>query len=196
MKNKGINITSIDTPIGGVSWEITPSTAIEIKRIILLLNSKRILVAPIVDSFNRWGRQTYKDKKEPDYVSRSILEIKEYITHQQIEKAIEDAVAINLLSEMIQACNIFLDSWETFDNIFVDFNRKEQHIILSSSGKKKCDEINTKEYMRIVLYNADVVKGYRKIMQQKTDELIKRFRIECEVEFPTEFDKDSFKLPI
>lgn len=196
MRNKGINITSIDTPIGGVSWEITPSTAIEIKRIILLLNSKRILVAPIVDSFNRWGEQTYKDKKEPDYVSRSILEIKEYITHQQIEKAIEDAVAINLLSEMIQACNIFLDSWETFDNIFVNFNGKEQHIILSSSGKKKCDEINTKEYMRIVLHNADMVRGYRKIMQQKTDELIKRFRMDCKVEFPTEFDKDSFKLPI
>lgn len=107
MKNKGINLTSIDTPIGGVSWEITPSTEIEIKRIILLLNSKKILVAPIVDSFNRWGEQTYKNKKEPDYVSRSILEIKEYITHQQIEKAIEDAVAINLLSEMIQACNVF-----------------------------------------------------------------------------------------
>lgn len=196
MKNKGINLTSIDTPIGGVSWEITPSTAIEIKRIILLLNSKRILVAPIVDSFNRWGEQTYKNKKEPDYVSRSILEIKEYITHQQIEKAIEDAVAINLLSEMIQACNDFLDSWETFDNIFVDFNRNEQHIILSSSGKKKCNEINSKEYMRIVLHNADVVSGYRKLMQQKTDELIKRFRIDCEVEFPTEFDKDSFKLPI
>ncbi len=124
------------------------------------------------------------------------MEIKEYITHQQIEKVIEDAVAINLLSEMIHACNIFLDSWETFDNIFVDFNRKQQHIILSSSGKKKCDEINTKEYMRIILHNADVVKGYRKIMQQKTDELIKRFRIECKVEFPTEFDKDSFKLPI
>lgn len=196
MKNKGINLTSIDTPIGGVSWAITPSTAIEIKRIILLLNSKRILVAPIVDSFNRWGEQTYKNKKEPDYVSRSILEIKEYITHQQIEKVIDDVVAIDLLSGMIQACNDFLDSWETFDNIFVDFNRNEQHIILSSDGKKKCDEINTKEYMRIVLHNADVVSGYRKLMQQKTDELIKRFRIDCKIGFPIEFDKDSFKLPI
>ncbi len=63
MKNKGINITSIDTPIGGVSWEITPSTAIEIKRIILLLNSKRILVALIVDSFNRWGSKHIKIRK-------------------------------------------------------------------------------------------------------------------------------------
>lgn len=57
MKNKSINLTGIDTPIGGLSFEITPSTAIEIKRIILLLNSKRILVAPIVDSFNRWGNK-------------------------------------------------------------------------------------------------------------------------------------------
>lgn len=27
---------------------------------------------------------------------------------------------------MIQACNEFLDSWEPFDNIFVDFSRNEQ----------------------------------------------------------------------
>lgn len=196
MKNKSINLTSIDTPMGGVSWEITSSTAIEIKRIILLLKSKRILVAPIVDSFNRLGEQTYKNMKEPDYVSRSILEIKEYITHQQMEKVIEDAVAINLLSGMIQACNDFIDSWETFDNIFVDFNRNEQHIILSSSGNKKCDVISSKEYMRIVLHNANVVSSYRKLMQQKINELIKRFRIDCKIEFPTEFDKDCFKLPI
>ena len=33
MKNKSINLTGIDTPVGGFSVEITPSTAIEIKRI-------------------------------------------------------------------------------------------------------------------------------------------------------------------
>lgn len=196
MKNKSINLTGIDTPVGGVSFEITPSTAIEIKRIILLLNSKRILVAPIVDSFNRWGEQTYKNKKEPDYVSRSILEIKEYMTCQQIEKIIEDKVASNLLSEMIQACNDFLDSWETFDNIFADFNKNAQPIILSFNNKKKSDEINIKEYMRIVLHNAEVVSGYRKVMQQKTNELIKRYKIDCNIEFPIEFNEDDFKLPI
>ncbi len=196
MRNKSINVNGIDTPVGGISWEITPSTAIEIKRIILLLNSKRILVAPIVDSFNRWGEQTYKNKKEPDYVSRSILEIKEYITHQQIEKVIDDVTAINLLSEMIQACNDFLDSWETFDNIFVNFNKNEQSIILSISNKDKSTEIDKKEYMRIVLHNADVVSGYRYRMQQKVDELIRIFKINFKIEFPTEFNKENFKLPI
>lgn len=88
MKNKSINLTGIVTPVGGFSFEITPSTAIEIKRMILLLSSKRILVAPIVDSFNRWGVQTYKNKKEPDYVSRSILEIKNSLTHQMSQRLI------------------------------------------------------------------------------------------------------------
>ena len=196
MKNKSISVNGIDTPVGGISWETTPSTAIEIKRIILLLNSKRILVAPIVDSFNRWGEQTYKNKKEPDYVSRSILEIKEYITHQQIEKVVDDATAINLLSEMIQACNDFLDSWETFDNIFVNSDKNDQPIIISSSNKIKDTEIDTKEYMRIVLHNADVVSSYRYKMQQKVDELIKKFKINYAIEFPLEFDKKNFKLPI
>lgn len=196
MKNKSISVNGIDTPVGGISWETTPSTAIEIKRIILLLNSKRILVAPIVDSFNRWGEQTYKNRKEPDYVSRSILEIKEYITHQQIEKVVDDATAINLLSEMIQACNDFLDSWETFDNIFVNSDKNDQPIIISSSNRIMDTEINTKEYMRIVLHNADVVSSYRYKMQQKVDELIKKFKINYAIEFPLEFDKKNFKLPI
>lgn len=194
MKKKNYNLTGIDTPVGGLSFEITPSTAIEIKRIILLLNSKRILVAPIVDSFNRWGEQTYKNRKEPDYVSRSILEIKEYLTHQQIEKVIEDVTAINLLGGMIQACNDFLDSWETFDNIFTNANNKCS-IMLSSSNQSICSEIDTKEYMRIVLHNADVVSGYRKIIQQKVDELIRIYKINCNVEFPTEFNKADFRLP-
>ena len=167
MKNKSFNLTGIDTPVGGLSFEITPSTAIEIKRVILLLNSKRILVAPIVGSFNRRGEQTYKNRKEPDYVSRFILEIKEYLTHQQIEKVIEDVTAINLLSGMIQACNDFLDSWETFNNIFINVNNNKYFIVLSSLNQNICSEIDTKEYMRIVLHNADVVSGYRKKCSKK-----------------------------
>ena len=195
MKKKSINLNGIDTPVGGLSWENIPSTAIEIKRIILFLNSKRILMAPIVDSFNRWGEQTYKDKKEPDYVSISILNIKEFITHQQIEKVIEDVTAINLLSKMIQACNDFLDSWETFDKIFVNLRENRQSIVLSSLNRDGSGEIDTKEYMRVVLHNADVVSNYRKVMQQNVNELIRIFKIDYKIEFPTEFDKMDFKLP-
>ena len=192
---KNIILNGIDTPVGGLSWEFVPSTAMEIKRILLFLNSKRILVAPIVDSFNRWGRQTYEKKAEPDYVAMSILGIKDYITHQQIEKVTDDATAIDLLSEMIQACNVFLDSWETFNNIFiVESSRK--NIVLNSVTQNESAEIDTKKYMRIVLHNADVVSHYRKIMQQKVDELIEIFHIDLHIEFPTHFDNNDFKLPI
>lgn len=195
MKKKNINLTGIDTPAGGLSWEIVPSTAVEIKRILLFLNSKRILVAPIVDSFNRWGRQTYEKKAEPDYVAMSILGIKDYITHQQIEKVTDDVTAIGLLSEMIQACNVFLDSWETFNNAFI-FENSRKNIILNSLSQNESTEIDAQKYMCIVLHNADVVSQYRKIMQQKVDELIKIFQIDLYIEFPTHFDKNGFKLPI
>ena len=141
------------------------------------------------------GEQTYKYRKEPDYVSRSILEIKEYLTHQQIEKVIEDVIAINLLSGMIHACNDFLDSWETFDNIFTNTNENRHSIVLSSSDQNVYTEIDTKEYMRIVLHNADVVSGYRKTMQYKADELIRIYKINYNIEFPTEYNKSDFRLP-
>lgn len=78
---------------------------------------------------------------------------------------------------MRQACNEFLDSWKTFDNIFVYFSRNEQPIILSPNDKNKNAEIDIKEYKRIALHNADIVSGYRKVMQQKTDELIKIYKL-------------------
>lgn len=195
MKKKNISLTGIDTPVGGLSWNTTPSTAMEIKRILLLLNSKRILVAPIVDSFNRWGRQTYERKSEPNYVSMSILEIRDFITHQQIEKVIDNTIAIDLLGEMIQACNVFLDSWETFNNIFV-VEQCHPNIFLNSLEHNATTEIDTKKYVSILLHNAGVVSNFREIMQQKADELIKIFQIDLHIEFPTQFNEKNFKLPI
>lgn len=60
------------------------------KKNFIFLNSKRILVAPIEESFNRWGIQTVQEKSEPDYVSLSIIQIKDYIMEQQLEKIIDN----------------------------------------------------------------------------------------------------------
>lgn len=78
----------------------------------------------------------------------------------------------------------------------MDSGRREQPIILAPNDKNRNDEIDIKEYDRILLHNADVVSNFRKVMQQKADELIKIYKINYKIIFPTEFDKKNFKLPI
>lgn len=199
------NVPMYKFPVVGVNRQVPQSLNLagehdllvefEIKKIIVFLNSKRILVAPIVESFNRWGEQTYSAGAEPDYVRRSILEIKEYTSHQQIEKLITDRVAINVLGQIIGACNTLLDSWLTFDNIFEGKEGTEYSPALYNEINDNLKIINAQKYFSIVVHNANVVQNFRIAIKQSIKTLIAEYNLDIYMDIPVDFDEEGFKLP-
>ena len=126
-------ITSVSTPIGGISWTIPESDKDIAQRVVKFLKQRRVLFEPF-------------HLENPIYAMESIIEIKHYLT-SEIMKATEDGKLIYYLQEMNTACNAFLTKSQqiriTTDNLWNrELSSKEVSLFMSLNILRKifaCD---------------------------------------------------------
>ena len=89
----GIKITGIDTPFGGVSWEVTETAKSGVQNLLFFLEAKRILVNPIEMEIKSWCEE-------------SAIEIKNKLT-ELLSHYDFDAETIDTMRYMVMLAIVF-----------------------------------------------------------------------------------------
>jgi hypothetical protein len=103
-------VTGITAGPFGITWEPAPSEIEFARRVIAFLEDRRVLYAP-------------GELQVPSYCSKSVLEIRTYLT-TEVGKLDEKSELAKILKAMRAACRKFLDfeqtqrNWESFDPTF------------------------------------------------------------------------------
>lgn len=92
---KGVSITGISTPLGGVSWTLPPSEKPIIEKFITYLEDRRALYNPY-------------DTEVPNHVTMSVMDIRNHITNI-LHQLGNDSPALPSLKAIRAACRKYLD---------------------------------------------------------------------------------------
>ena len=90
-------LTGISTPIGGLSWDSNETGKKNFKRLLLYLESKRILVNP-----------TEMEKKE--WCIESVIKIKDHLISITEKIPLNNEFDLQVLRALIDTCNCYLDT--------------------------------------------------------------------------------------
>ncbi|MBD5151195.1 MAG: hypothetical protein HDT16_01570 [Oscillibacter sp.] len=145
-------ITGISTPFFGISWQHRETERDVALKVIMYLQTKRVLFHPT-------------DLEVPQHCMRSVLDMKQFLTSMLLEVHDKDRIVL-YLKEMIVACNNCLTN--TYTNLLSsscdiwgkDFSDDELEFFLKLSLFRKAIAVDVEQLAKV--YKLDVDTSFIK----------------------------------